>query len=88
MGVQDGRLSAGLLTTGSDLLFTGTTGDPGSDPIDAGYLCALDARTGEVLWKFGLAGSIQGPPITYAIGGKQYIAVAANDTLFAFALRQ
>jgi alcohol dehydrogenase (cytochrome c) len=90
--IDDATFWRGVMTTASDLLFTGTGGDFYSDPNDArrvdGYFQALDARTGKVLWKFGLAGSIESPPITYAIGDKQYIAVAANDTLFAFALRE
>jgi hypothetical protein len=35
-----------------------------------------------------LAGSVQAGPMTYSVGGKQYITVAAGNTLFAFALRQ
>ena len=90
--IDDAVFWRGVLTTASDILFTGTWGDFYSDPVDArrvdGHFYALDARTGQVLWKFGLAGSIQSPPITYAIRGKQYVAVAANDTLFSFALRR
>jgi outer membrane protein assembly factor BamB len=73
------------------LLFTGTRGDSYSDPADSrradGYLYALDARTGAVLWKFGLVGSIQSPPVTYAIGDKQYVAVTGGTTFFVFSLR-
>jgi alcohol dehydrogenase (cytochrome c) len=89
--VDDAVFWRGVLTTAADLLFTGTVGDPDSDWADArradNYFYALDARTGQVLWKFGLGATIQSPPMTYAVGGKQYIAVAAGDTLFAFALR-
>ena len=89
--IDDAIFSRGVMTTASDLLFTGTSGDPYSDPNDARRVdrlfYALDARTGQALWKFGLAASIQSPPITYSVGGKQYVAVAANDALFAFALR-
>ena len=53
-----------------------------------GYFYALDARTGQQLWQMALAGSVHASPISYAVGGKQYIAVAAGNTLFAFALRQ
>jgi len=35
-----------------------------------------------------LAGAVESGPISYSIGGKQYVAVAAGNTLFAFALRQ
>ena len=90
--IDDAVFWRGVLTTASDLLFTGTWGDFYSDPVDArrvdGYFYALDARTGQVLWKFGLAGTIQRPPMTDAVGGRQYSAVSANDTLFTFALRQ
>ncbi len=90
--VDDALFWRGVLTTASDLLFTGTAGlYPDTDWAAArrtgDYFHALDARTGEALWKFGLTAAIQSPPMTYAVGGKQFIAVAAGDTLFAFALR-
>ena len=82
-----------ILTTASDLLFSGVWGDPASGPIAAaredGYFYALDARTGQLLWRTSLAGSVfGGGPITYSAGGRQYIAVTAGNVLFAFALRQ
>jgi alcohol dehydrogenase (cytochrome c) len=89
---DDAWFSAGVLTTVSGLLFTGTTGDTYSGPVAAGraarYFYALDARTGELLWQRSLAGSVYGSPIAYSAGGTQYVAVAAGDVLFAFALRQ
>jgi alcohol dehydrogenase (cytochrome c) len=90
--LDDAMFWRGVMTTASDLLFTGTSGDSFSDSNDArragGLFYALDARTGQVLWKFGLTGDPQSPPITYSVAGKQYVAVAANGTLFAFALRE
>jgi alcohol dehydrogenase (cytochrome c) len=89
--LDDAFMWRGVLTTGSDLLFTGSWGDSYSDPTDAarvdGYFYALDARTGEMLWRRELTSSIQSPPITYAVRDRQYVAVAAGDTLFAFSLR-
>jgi alcohol dehydrogenase (cytochrome c) len=89
--LDDAVFWRGVMTTASDLLFTGTWGDFYSDPEDArrvdGYFYALDARTGTSLWKFALTGAIQSPPITYSVRGRQYVAVAARDTMFAFALR-
>jgi len=35
----------------------------------------LDATTGQVLWETRLGTSVQGFPVTYSAGGKQYIAV-------------
>jgi alcohol dehydrogenase (cytochrome c) len=79
---------SGVLTTASDVLFTGVLGQyPAGAPID-GQFYALDARTGELLWQRTLPRSIEGSPITYSVAGKQYIAVAAGNMLFAFALRQ
>jgi alcohol dehydrogenase (cytochrome c) len=87
---NDARFESGVLATASDLLFVGTTGDTASGADAArladGYLHALDARTGQSLWKLGLPGSIA-PVVTYEVDGRQYVAVAAGNTFFAFALR-
>jgi alcohol dehydrogenase (cytochrome c) len=76
--------TSGVLTTASNLLFTGTSGGALVDR----YFHALDARTGELLWRTAMTGSVRGSPITYTVGGKQYIAVAAGNMVSAFALRQ
>jgi glucose dehydrogenase len=52
-----------------------------------GYLLALDARNGDLLWKIALGGQINAGPMTYAVNGKQYVTVAAGSSLFAFATR-
>jgi alcohol dehydrogenase (cytochrome c) len=39
---------------------------------------AIDADTGKVLWETRLATSVQGYPITYSAGGRQYVAVTAG----------
>jgi alcohol dehydrogenase (cytochrome c) len=89
---RNDTLFKGVLTTASDLLFTGTTGDTRSGPVAArrsdGYFYAIDSRTGELLWQMSLAGSISSSPMTYSAGGTHYIAVTAGNLLFAFALRQ
>lgn len=69
---------AGILTTASDLLFTGGR---------EGYFHALDARTGELLWKTSLGGNVVMAPITYEVGGKQFVSVISGNTLVTFALR-
>ena len=69
---------AGLLTTASDLLFTGGR---------EGHFKAIDARTGELLWKASLGGQIVMAPITYMVEGKQYVSVIAGHTLVTFGLR-
>jgi alcohol dehydrogenase (cytochrome c) len=69
---------AGVLTTASDLVFTGGR---------EGYFLALDARTGDVLWRVSLGGQINSGPMAYAINGKQYVTIAAGSSLFAFGVR-
>ena len=70
---------AGILTTASDLLFSGGR---------EGYFFALDARNGNLLWKFTVGAPVVSGPMSYSVNGKQYIAVAAGSSLFAFTLRQ
>ena len=70
---------AGVLTTASDLLFSGGR---------EGYFFALDARNGALLWKAAVGGAVASGPMTYSVGGRQYVAVAAGNSLFTFALRQ
>jgi alcohol dehydrogenase (cytochrome c) len=70
---------SGLLTTGSDLLFTGGR---------EGYFQALDARTGALLWKASVGGQVSAAPITYQVDGKQYVAIAAGHALFVYGLRE
>jgi alcohol dehydrogenase (cytochrome c) len=69
---------SGILTTASDLVFTGGR---------EGYLYALHARTGELLWKANLGGQIVMAPVTYQVQGTQYVAVISGHTLVTFALR-
>jgi alcohol dehydrogenase (cytochrome c) len=69
---------SGVLTTASDLLFAGGR---------EGHFFALDARTGELLWKTNLGGTVANGPITFAADGKQYVAVAAEGALYVFGLR-
>jgi outer membrane protein assembly factor BamB len=67
----------GILTTGTDLLFTGSR---------EGYFYSLDARTGELLWRVSLGGQAANGPMSYAVAGAQYVAVAAGNGLFVFGL--
>ena len=69
---------AGVLTTASNLLFSGGR---------EGYFYALDARDGKLLWKFPVGGRVISGPMTYSLGGKQYVEVAAGNSLFVFALK-
>jgi len=70
---------AGILTTASDVLFSGGR---------EGYFFALDARNGTLLWKARVGGPVASGPMSYSINGQQYVAVSAGNSLFSFALRQ
>jgi PQQ-dependent dehydrogenase (methanol/ethanol family) len=58
-----------LMSTGGGLLFVGT-GD--------GFVEAIDAKNGALLWRFNVGSGVHGGIISYAINGKQYIAVASG----------
>lgn len=58
-----------LLTTGGGLLFNGTYD---------GFVEAIDAKTGEVLWRFNNGSGHNGGIVSYESGGKQYIGVVVG----------
>jgi alcohol dehydrogenase (cytochrome c) len=66
----------GLLTTAGKLLFAGD---------NSGNLVAYDPANGKILWHSRL-GQISNAPQTYMLDGKQYLLVAAGDTLYAFTM--
>ena len=70
---------AGVLTTASDVLFSGGR---------EGFFFALGARTGALLWKAPVGGIVQAAPMSYAIGRRQYVAIAAGNSLYSYALRR
>ena len=70
---------SGVLTTASDLVFAGGR---------EGHFFALDARTGAQLWTGSVGGQVSAGPMSYAVAGRQYVAIAAGSALFVYALRQ
>lgn len=72
-----GHSSAGTMTTASGLVFFGD---------DAESLEAVNARDGKPLWHFNTGQTISASPMSYAVGGKQYVSIAAGSDLFSFAL--
>lgn len=63
--------NGGALATGGGLVFAGNNG---------GLFRALDAKTGEVLWRMNLGSGIGAGPMTFTAGGKQYVAVVVGRT--------
>ena len=58
-----------LVATGGGLVFGGDVN---------GRFRAFDDETGEVLWEINLGSSVTGFPVTYAVGGRQYVAVGTG----------
>ena len=50
-----------------------------------GNIIAYDAANGKILWH-SRVGQVSNAPETYMLDGRQYLLVAAGDTLFAFTL--
>ena len=70
-------LIGGVLATAGGLVFSGA---------GKGRVAAFDAGTGTELWSYLCAAGVNAPPITYAVNGRQYVAVAVGgNALFGFA---
>jgi PQQ-dependent dehydrogenase (methanol/ethanol family) len=72
-----GSLTNGVLATAGGVLFASSRD---------GNIIALDARTGKHLWHYQTGGNHAAAPISYAIDGRQYVALTAGNMLFSFAL--
>jgi alcohol dehydrogenase (cytochrome c) len=67
---------SGLLATAGGLVF-GASG---------GSAFALNAATGQELWRVSLGGDTRAAPITFTVEGRQVIAISAGRALFLFEL--
>ncbi|MEP6714189.1 MAG: PQQ-dependent dehydrogenase, methanol/ethanol family [Terriglobia bacterium] len=70
-------LAAGALATAGGVVFAASA---------EGNFMALDAKTGKALWHFGAGANIPSSPMSYAVDGKQYVAISAANMLYSFAL--
>ena len=61
--------NGGVLSTAGGLVFQGDAG---------GHLSAYAAATGARLWSYSTQDGVVAPPISYAVGGEQYILVEAG----------
>ena len=66
----DSPVVAGITPTAGGVTFTGDMG---------GNFLALDSATGKLLLKTPTAGAVAGGVITYALGGKQYVAITSGN---------
>lgn len=69
--------AAGVLGTRGGVLFAAS---------GEGNFLALDSRNGRPLWHFKTGGPISASPISYAVDGRQYVAIAAGNILYSFSL--
>jgi PQQ-dependent dehydrogenase (methanol/ethanol family) len=75
--IFQGSLTNGVLATAGGVVF---------GAIRDGNIVALDAKSGQPLWRFQTNGTNAASPISYAIDGRQYVAIAAGNTVYAFTL--
>lgn len=61
-----------LAATGGGLVFGGDAN---------GRFRAFDDKSGKVLWETNLGSQVSGFPVTFAVGGKQYVAVSTGTSL-------
>jgi alcohol dehydrogenase (cytochrome c) len=73
-----GRSSSGTMTTKGGLVFFGDDGQSFE---------AVDAATGKPLWHFQTGQDFHASPMSYAINGAQYVAIAVGSDIFSFALQ-
>jgi alcohol dehydrogenase (cytochrome c) len=62
-------LIGGTLATAGNLVFNGEAN---------GWFKAFDASNGKELWKYNCGAGVNAPAVSYMVGGKQYVAVAAG----------
>jgi alcohol dehydrogenase (cytochrome c) len=75
--IGGGHSWGGTMATAGGLLFFAD---------DAGSFEAVDARNGKPLWHFNTGQDMTASPMSYAVAGKQYVAIAAGSDVFSFAL--
>ena len=62
-------LIGGVLATAGNLVFNGEAN---------GWFKAFDSKSGKELWKYNCGAGVNAPAVSYMVGGKQYVAVAAG----------
>ncbi len=76
-GIALEKMWSGVLATAGGLVFY-------SDPN--GAFAAADERTGKTLWPFATNVPMKASPMTFTIGGRQFVAIAAGPNILCFGL--
>jgi alcohol dehydrogenase (cytochrome c) len=69
-------IRTGVLSTAGGLVLVGSSGG----------LLALDAKTGKVLWNSNVVAAGLSTPMTYMVGGRQYVALPGTGSIVAYAM--
>jgi glucose dehydrogenase len=77
IGPTRGKRNSGVLATAGGILLYG---DPSGDFV------AVDERDGKTLWHFPTNGENKASPMTYRVGGKQFVALAVGSNIMCFGL--
>ena len=72
-----GSLQNGVMATAGGVQFAA---------LREGNLIALDGITGKFLWRYQTGGNMSASPMSFAVDGRQYIAVASGGSIHCFAL--
>jgi len=75
--IGSAQSSGGTMTTAGGLVFFGD---------DNRSFEAVDAHSGAALWHFNTGQDIHASPMSYAVNGNQYVAIAAGSNVFSFGL--
>jgi len=75
--VGRGNSWGGTLTTAGGLVFFAN---------DTGGIETVEARTGRPLWQFNTGQTFRASPMSYAVDGVQYVAIAAGSDVISFSL--
>jgi PQQ-dependent dehydrogenase (methanol/ethanol family) len=77
-GVAEGtKRDAGVLATAAGIVFYGDA---------SGYFVAVDERDGKTLWRMPLNATIKTSPMTFTVGGQQFIALAVGSNIVCFGI--
>lgn len=63
-------MMGGALSTAGGVVFTGNL---------EGFALALDAETGEELWRFRMGGGVRSQPVAYEVDGRPYVAIGSGS---------
>lgn len=69
---------SGVLSTAGGIVFFGE---------DSGAFAALDATTGEPVWHFQANQEWKASPMTYMVGGRQFVSIGSGLGFWSFALQ-